>query len=93
MIHIDFLLYISGAVLIPHIAVNRNGLTAINISTGMPEFDVTGGIDLKIQTAKDIVVTSEGRTRVHVCNVRCDTSKILSSELKQDGTIIALTRE
>ncbi|XP_046579503.1 isopentenyl phosphate kinase-like [Haliotis rubra] len=61
-------------------ADERDGQT---ISTSTSPYDVTGGVKLKIETARDIVVASEGRTNVHVCRIGSDSSHKLC--LGQDG--------
>ncbi|XP_048245742.1 isopentenyl phosphate kinase-like isoform X2 [Haliotis rufescens] len=59
----------------------RDGQTTI--STSASPYDVTGGVQLKIETARDIVVTTQGETKVHVCKIGSDSSHALC--LGHDG--------
>ncbi|XP_067650128.1 uncharacterized protein [Haliotis asinina] len=68
---------------------DADGVTATDgkdgqtISTSTSPYDVTGGVQLKIDTARDIVVATEGRTKVHVCRIGSDSSHKIC--LGQDG--------
>jgi isopentenyl phosphate kinase len=65
-----FFCIIIDARLIPNIAVNQDGSFSTEISTTEDsKFDVTGGINLKLNTAKNIVIDSNGRILVYICNV------------------------
>ncbi|XP_076094941.1 uncharacterized protein LOC143065319 [Mytilus galloprovincialis] len=76
------------AKLISDIAVEENRSISEDISTKRSNIDVTGGMELKIETAKDIVIDSQGRSTVFVCNVLSDPSTIFNTDSVFNGTII-----
>ncbi|XP_060083584.1 uncharacterized protein LOC132562827 [Ylistrum balloti] len=57
------------AVHISKICGNENGRISTDISTSSNPYDVTGGMLLKIHTAKDIVMNSCGKTKVYVTKI------------------------
>lgn len=78
--------------LIPDITVEENRRTSKDISTECSDIDVTGGMELKIETAKDIVIDSQGRSTVYVCNVLSEPSSIFNTASIFNGTIIRLRK-
>ncbi len=60
---------IDTAVLIQQISAKNDGSIDIPVSTSVIKHDVTGGIQLKLESACKIVVKSEGKTPVYICDV------------------------
>lgn len=85
---------IIDARLIPNIAVNQDGSFSTEISTTEDsKFDVTGGINLKLNTAKNIVIDSNGRILVYICNVTSKPADILQEDSTFKGTVIQLKQQ
>ncbi|CAL1529260.1 unnamed protein product [Lymnaea stagnalis] len=59
-----------GAQLLKSILVNSDGLIQESVCTSQSCNDVTGGIQLKLKTAIDIVVQSKGRCPVFVTSIK-----------------------
>ena len=57
------------------------------------KFDVTGGINLKLNTAKNIVIDSNGRILVYICNVTSKPADVLQEDSTFKGTVIQLKQQ
>ncbi|XP_068674230.1 uncharacterized protein [Montipora foliosa] len=62
-----------GATLLRRVSVKPNGKLTIAIETSALTHDVTGGVWEKLRTASNIVLISEGQTRVFVGNIMSET--------------------
>ncbi|XP_071537053.1 uncharacterized protein [Panulirus ornatus] len=71
------------AKLIPNITVDENGKITQKISTDILSCDVTGGIELKLRSAIDIVLQSQGNTPVYVCKIGSEVASIICMEGRQ----------
>lgn len=71
------------AKLIPNITVDKNGKITQKISTDILSCDVTGGIELKLRSAIDIVLQSQGNTPVYVCKIGSEVASIICMEGRQ----------
>ncbi len=69
-----------GAVFLPELLVTKDRRLALPVSTAVGEHDVTGGIELKLTSAVDIVCDSDGEVTVIVCGLdTTDSKKVLTS--------------
>ena len=78
-------------ILIRHICAKHDGTIDIPVSTSVIKQDVTGGIQLKIESACNIVVKSEGKTLVYICDVTSKAAEnicVCGDYLGEPGTQI-----
>ena len=66
---LNFSLFVSGANLLQLIRLTSDGQIADNIKMSTSSHDVTGGMRTKLRSAKDIVASSSGQTRVFVAKI------------------------
>jgi isopentenyl phosphate kinase len=75
--------------------IYRNHITGHLASEPMSDskFDVTGGINLKLNTAKNIVIDSNGRILVYICNVTSKPADVLQEDSTFKGTVVQLKQQ
>ena len=66
---LKLIIFSSGATLLRRVSVKPNGKLTVAIETSAFTHDVTGGVWEKLRTASNIVLISEGQTRVFVGNI------------------------
>ena len=79
------------AELVPEICVKPDGNIDVPVSTSVLKQDVTGGIKLKLDSAREIVHNNKGNTTVFICNVTSSAAlnACLSGNLNgEEGTKI-----
>ncbi|XP_013382082.1 uncharacterized protein LOC106152890 isoform X2 [Lingula anatina] len=84
---------VEGASLLPVINIKSSGDTDIPFLSSKSEFDVTGGIALKLNTAFKIVWVTGGKTPVFICKVGSPaaTSVVLQGDfMGEKGTRIQI---
>lgn len=65
----NFSLFVSGANLLQLIRLTSDGQIADSIKMSTASHDVTGGMLTKLRSARDIVASSSGQTRVFVAKI------------------------
>ncbi|KAK8736850.1 hypothetical protein OTU49_004679, partial [Cherax quadricarinatus] len=85
------------AKLLSNIIVDKNGKIAQKIATDALSCDVTGGIELKLSSAINIVVQNKGTIPVFVCKVGSEAAEKICLEkqpsLHDGGTVITLSQD
>ncbi|XP_042216280.1 isopentenyl phosphate kinase-like isoform X2 [Homarus americanus] len=89
---------VPGAKLIPNIRVDENGKIVQQITTDALSCDVTGGIELKLSSAVEIVLQSKGTVPVFICQVGSKAAENICIGGEQlavfeEGTVVTLCRE